>query len=47
MPTDSSYAPVDIPDVGIWDFLFERNDRDFPDDKGEGDPDKPIVSCSD
>ncbi|KAL1584878.1 hypothetical protein WHR41_06679 [Cladosporium halotolerans] len=33
MPTDSSYAPVDIPDVGIWDFLFERNDRDFPDDK--------------
>jgi hypothetical protein len=35
MPTDSFYPSFEVPDVGIWDFLFERKDRDFPDDKGE------------
>lgn len=35
MPTSSTYPPLDIPDVGLWDFLFERKDREFPDDKGE------------
>jgi hypothetical protein len=34
MPTRSTYPDIDIPDVGLWDFLFERPDRDFPDDKG-------------
>ncbi len=33
MPVDSPYPPLDIPNVGIWDFLFERKDRDFSDDK--------------
>ena len=33
MPTESSYPPVKIPNVGIWDFLFERRDREYPDNK--------------
>ena len=33
MPTESLYPKVDIPDVDLWTFLFERNDRPFPDDK--------------
>lgn len=33
MPVSSSYPPVNIPEVDIWDFLFERKDRPFPDDK--------------
>ncbi|KAK3075698.1 hypothetical protein LTR53_000740 [Teratosphaeriaceae sp. CCFEE 6253] len=33
MPTDSQYPSIDIPNIGLWDFLFERKDRDFPDDK--------------
>ncbi|KAK6436690.1 hypothetical protein LTR95_007111 [Oleoguttula sp. CCFEE 5521] len=33
MPTGSPYADVDIPNVGLWDFLFERKDREYPDDK--------------
>lgn len=33
MPTESTYPQVDVPDVGLWDFLFERKDREFPDDK--------------
>ena len=35
MPADSKYPLIDIPNVGLWDFLFERKDRDFPDDKGD------------
>jgi len=34
MPTESSYGSVDIPNVDLWSFLFERKDREFPDDKG-------------
>lgn len=34
MPTKSSYPSVDIPNVDLWKFLFERKDRQFPDDKG-------------
>jgi hypothetical protein len=34
MPTESSYPSFEVPDLGLWDFLFERNDREFPDDKG-------------
>lgn len=33
MPSKSTYPDIAIPDVGLWDFLFERKDRDFPDDK--------------
>ncbi|GAB1729339.1 hypothetical protein NU195Hw_g5484t1 [Hortaea werneckii] len=33
MPATSQYPDVQIPDVGLWDFLLERRDRDFPDDK--------------
>ncbi|KKA25449.1 Photinus-luciferin 4-monooxygenase (ATP-hydrolyzing) [Rasamsonia emersonii CBS 393.64] len=33
MPTKSLYPPIDIPNVDIWTFLFERKDREFPDDK--------------
>lgn len=34
MPTDSSFPLLDIPDIDIWTFLFERKDKAFPDDKG-------------
>lgn len=33
MPTQSSLPSVNIPNIGLWDFLFERTDREFPDDK--------------
>ncbi|KAJ5907508.1 hypothetical protein N7495_000190 [Penicillium taxi] len=33
MPVSSNYPDIDIPNVGLWDFLFERKDRPFPDDK--------------
>ncbi|KAF2168869.1 hypothetical protein M409DRAFT_20882 [Zasmidium cellare ATCC 36951] len=33
MPTSSPYPSLDIPDVGLFQFLFERKDREFPDDK--------------
>ncbi|KAF2810343.1 4-coumarate-CoA ligase-like protein [Mytilinidion resinicola] len=33
MPTESLYPPIEIPDVDIWAFLFERNDKPYPDDK--------------
>jgi hypothetical protein len=36
MPAESSYPPVDIPDVGLWDFLFARRELPFPEDKSEG-----------
>jgi hypothetical protein len=34
MPTESPYPRMEIPDVGLWDFLFERKDRPYPDDHG-------------
>jgi hypothetical protein len=34
MPTPSPFPTIDIPNVDIWDFLFERTDRPYPDDKG-------------
>ncbi|KAI4225672.1 MAG: hypothetical protein LQ349_007019 [Xanthoria aureola] len=33
MPTESTYPPVDIPPVDIWGLIFERKDREFPDEK--------------
>ncbi|CAG8950517.1 hypothetical protein HYFRA_00007014 [Hymenoscyphus fraxineus] len=35
MPTDSSYPLLDIPDIDVWTFLFERpeKEREFPEDK--------------
>ena len=33
MPTESLYPKIGIPNVDLWTFLFERNDRPFPDDK--------------
>jgi hypothetical protein len=38
MPTESSYPAFTVPELGLWDFLFERKDREFPDDKGEDSP---------
>ena len=34
MPTRSSYPDIDIPQKDIWSFLFERDDRPYPDAKG-------------
>lgn len=35
MPVSSNYPPVDIPNVDLWSFLFEREDRPYPDDKSK------------
>ena len=33
MPISSSIPPIDLPEVDIFSFLFNRKDRPFPDDK--------------
>ncbi|KAL1304952.1 hypothetical protein AAFC00_003862 [Neodothiora populina] len=33
MPTDSSYPSLDIPNLDIWSFLFDRKDVGFPLDR--------------
>ncbi|PSK55337.1 4-coumarate--CoA ligase-like 7 [Elsinoe australis] len=33
MPSDSLYPKIDIPNISLWDFLFERKDKAFGDDK--------------
>lgn len=33
MATESPFPPVQIPEIDIWDFLFEQ-ERDFPDERG-------------
>ena len=35
MPMRSKFPPVALPDGDTWSFLFERQDRPFPDDRGE------------
>ena len=34
MPTESTYPSFEVPNQDIWGLLFERKDRQFPDDKG-------------
>jgi 4-coumarate--CoA ligase len=34
MPVESALPRFKVPEVDIWTFLFERNDREYPDDKG-------------
>jgi 4-coumarate--CoA ligase len=33
MPTKSPFADITIPDTDLWGLMFDRKDRDFPDDK--------------
>jgi acyl-CoA synthetase (AMP-forming)/AMP-acid ligase II len=33
MPVSSPYPSIEIPNIDLWTFLFERKDRPFPDDK--------------
>jgi 4-coumarate--CoA ligase len=33
MATKFPYPPIDIPDIDIWDWIFEQ-DRDFLDERG-------------
>ena len=33
MPTESLYPPFEVPRVDIWAFLFERDDKPFPDEQ--------------
>ena len=35
MPTESTFPKLDIPNLDLWGFLFERKDKPFPDDKGK------------
>lgn len=34
MPIESSYPKVDIPNVDLWEFLFEQEKKEFPDTTG-------------
>ena len=34
MPSESLHPPIDIPNIDIWGFLFERKDIKFPEDRG-------------
>lgn len=34
MPTKSSYTDIEIPNVDLWAFMFERKDKPFSDDQG-------------
>ena len=43
MPTESSLPYIVIPDSDLWAFLFERNDRPYPDDKGQSP--RPVFAC--
>jgi hypothetical protein len=38
MPIQSSYPPIDFHNEDIWELLFERRGREFPDDKGKHEP---------
>lgn len=33
MPTKSPFPDIEIPDTDLWGLIFDRKDRDFPDDK--------------
>jgi acyl-CoA synthetase (AMP-forming)/AMP-acid ligase II len=33
MPTKSPFPDVEIPNIDLWSLMFDRKDRDFPDDK--------------
>lgn len=35
MPTESTYPSFEVPNKDLWEFLFERTDRPYPDDKGK------------
>ncbi|KAK0255502.1 hypothetical protein B0A54_10270 [Friedmanniomyces endolithicus] len=32
MPIESAYPPITVPPVDVYTFLFDRSDREFPDD---------------
>ncbi|KAK0362750.1 hypothetical protein LTR02_009437 [Friedmanniomyces endolithicus] len=32
MPIESAYPPITVPPVDVYSFLFDRSDREFPDD---------------
>jgi hypothetical protein len=34
MPVEGFWPSIDIPDVDLWQLIFGRNDRPFPDDQG-------------
>jgi 4-coumarate--CoA ligase len=33
MPVESTYQRFEVPSVDLWNFLFERKDKPYPDDK--------------
>jgi len=35
MPIESTHPPITVPPVDVYTFLFDRSDREFPDDHGE------------
>ena len=35
MPIESPKSPLELSKSDIWEAVFERKDREFPDDKGK------------
>ncbi|KAI9843181.1 MAG: hypothetical protein M1837_006543 [Sclerophora amabilis] len=48
MPTESTYTRVEVPNLDLWAFLFERKDREYPEDKGKplSTPMPPLLTIS-
>jgi hypothetical protein len=38
MPTESPWGNIEIPNIGIWDLMFENKNRQWPDNQGEHNP---------
>lgn len=45
MPVESNLPRIDVPNVDIWTFLFERKDKAFPNDKSMHDH-SPLISLA-
>ena len=35
MTIESAHPPITVPQVDLWEFLFEQPDREYPDEHGE------------
>jgi 4-coumarate--CoA ligase len=43
MPVKSAFPSFELPKLDIWAFLFERKDKEYPDDKGSQHPTNTIL----
>lgn len=35
MTVESAYPLITVPPIDLWTFLFERRDREYPDEHGK------------